>query len=216
VSVTDLLPPSHLLVPFLIAGLALNLTPGPDMAFVALSGSRGGQRAGLAAAAGITFGCFGHILFAVIGLSALIAASQTAFAAVKWLGVAYLVYLSIQLVRQKTPITENGRRGVEFMPLRTFRQAAIINVLNPKVGIFFLAFLPQFVEPDIAAPWQQILALGLLFNLNGLIVNGLVGILSAAAARRVGANPVFARWSRWLAASVLSVLAIRLATSRQQ
>jgi threonine/homoserine/homoserine lactone efflux protein len=100
--------------------------------------------------------------------------------------------------------------------MHALRQAAIVNILNPKVGIFFLAFLPQFIEAGIVAPWRQILALGLVFNLNGLIVNGLVAILSAAAARRIGANPAFARWSRRFAASVLGALAIRLARSGQQ
>ena len=213
-TVLNILPPADLLVPFLIAGLALNLTPGSDMTFVALSGSRGGRRAGLAAAAGITLGCFAHILFAVIGLSALIAASQTAFVVVKWLGVAYLGYLAVQLVREKAP-PRTGRERPAFAPRRAFRQGAVVNILNPKVGIFFLAFLPQFVEPGLVAPWQQILALGLLFNLNGLLVNSMVGVLSAAAARRVGMNRTFARWSRWIAASVLAALAARLAISRQ-
>jgi threonine/homoserine/homoserine lactone efflux protein len=146
----------------------------------------------------------------------LIAASQTAFAVVKWLGVAYLVYLAIQLLRQKASTVGNGGQGAAFTPMHALRQAAIVNILNPKVGIFFLAFLPQFIEAGIVAPWRQILALGLVFNLNGLIVNGLVAILSAAAARRIGANPAFARWSRRFAASVLGALAIRLARSGQQ
>lgn len=212
----DVLPPADLLIPFLVAGLALNLTPGSDMTFVALCGARGGRRAGLAAAAGITAGCFAHIAFAVVGLSALIAASQTAFAVVKWLGVAYLVWLAIQLVREKAAPPAPGRQPFMLTARQAFRQAAVINVLNPKVGIFFLAFLPQFVEPHVAAPWQQILALGLLFNFNGLIVNGVVAILSAAAARRIGTNPAFARLSRLFAASILGLLAVRLAMTRQQ
>lgn len=212
----DLLPPADLLVPFLIAGIALNLTPGSDMTFVALSGARGGRPAGLAAATGIAFGCFAHILLAVVGLSALIAASQTAFAIVKWLGVAYLVYLAIQLLRRKRAETGNRAPGESFTPARAFRQAAIVNVLNPKVGIFFLAFLPQFVDPRISSPWQQILVLGILFNCGGLIVNSLVGIASAAAAHRIGTNSSLARWSRWFAATVLGALAIRLAVARQQ
>ena len=91
-SLQAVLPPMELLVPFMAAGIALNLTPGSDMTFVAISGARGGRIAGLAAAAGIFVGCLGHILFAVLGLSTLIAASQTAFAAVKWIGVVYLLF----------------------------------------------------------------------------------------------------------------------------
>jgi threonine/homoserine/homoserine lactone efflux protein len=212
----NILPPADLLTPFLVAGLALNLTPGSDMTFVALSGSRGGRRAGLAAAAGTAVGCFLHILFAVVGLSALIAASQTAFAVVKWLGVAYLGYLAVQLVREKSPPPGNDEEKLAFIPRHAFRQAAVINILNPKVGIFFLAFLPQFVQAELVAPWQQILALGLLFNLNGLMVNAMVAVLSAAAAQRIGVHRAFARWSRWITASILGALAVRLAIARQQ
>lgn len=212
-SVLAFLPPNELFIPFLVAGIALNLTPGADMTFVALSGARGGPSAGLAAAAGITVGCLGHILFAVVGLSALIAASQTAFAVVKWAGVGYLLYLAIQLLRQESAGPRHGDRGVVYAPSYAFRQAAIINLLNPKVGIFFLAFLPQFIEPGIASPWRQILALGLVFNTTGAVVNGLVGLFSAAVARRIGANRWLGRATRWFAASVIGGLAVKLALS---
>lgn len=212
-SIASVLPPAELFVPFLVAGIALNLTPGSDMTFVALSGVRGGRRAGLAAAAGISVGCLGHILFAAIGLSALIAASQLAFAVVKWLGVAYLVYLAIQLVRQESAAAGTSGRALRYEPSYAFRQAAIVNLLNPKVGIFFLAFLPQFIEPGRASAWQQILALGLVFNTTGTIVNGFVGMFSAAAARRFGATRWLARGSRWFAATVIGGLAAKLAVS---
>lgn len=215
---TNLLPPTELFLPFLVAGIALNLTPGADMTFVALSAARGGHRAGVAAAAGISAGCLVHILFAVVGLSALIAASQPAFAVVKWAGVAYLLYLAVTLLR-------GSSGGEPVANLRTangaacaFRQAALVNVLNPKVGIFFLAFLPQFVEPGIAAPWRQILALGIVFNLSGILVNACVAVFSAAAARRLRANKSIGeelgRVSRWFAATVMGALAVKLAMSR--
>lgn len=210
----DLLPPPALLVPFLVAGIALNLTPGADMTFVVLSGARGGRRAGLAAAAGVFVGCLGHILFAVVGLSALIAASQVAFAAVKWLGVAYLLYLAVQLFRDAGASSAGTGERPAYTPAQAFRQAALINLMNPKVGIFFLAFLPQFVEHGIASPGLQILALGLLFNLGGLVVNGVVGLSSAAAAGRLGGTPWLGRAARWLAGTVMGALAVKLALTR--
>lgn len=209
-------PPLDLLIPFLIAGIALNLTPGPDMTFVALSGARGGPRAGFAAATGIFVGCLGHILFAVIGLSAVIAASQTAFTVVKWLGVTYILYLAFQLLREPSVSSGHTNQRVAYPPFYAFRQAAIINLLNPKVGVFFLAFLPQFVEPAVASPWQQILALGILFNTTGAVVNGFVGVFSAAAARSLGARKWVSRATRWFAATVMAGLAARLALSRNE
>ena len=212
--IVNALPPLELFLPFLFAGLALNLTPGPDMAFVALSGARGGRRTGIAAAAGIFVGCFVHILFATIGLSALIAASQSAFLIIKWMGVIYLVYLAYQLIRVG-PVSSNSSASMRVLsPSNAFRQAAAINLLNPKVGIFFLAFLPQFVEPDIVTPWQQILALGLVFNATGAIVNVCVAVVSAGVFRRLGSSQMLHRAARWIAATVLGGLAVKLALSR--
>lgn len=211
-----LFPPADLLVPFLIAGIALNVTPGSDMAFVALSGVRGGRAAGLFAAAGIFAGCLVHVFFAVVGLSALIAASQTAFAAVKWLGVAYLAYLAFDLIRRQRVITESAERPAMYRSTHAFRQATIVNVLNPKVGIFFVAFLPQFIDAETPSPWRQILALGLLFNTTGAVVNGLVGVFSATAARRLQFSEKWQRVARWFAASVMGGLAVKLALIRNE
>ncbi len=213
-SILSIFPPSELFVPFLVAGIALNLTPGSDMTFVALCGARGGRNAGLAAAGGIFVGCLGHILFAAVGLSALIAASQTAFAVVKWLGVAYLLFIAIQLFREDGSPHARSGRSVALRPSYAFRQAAIVNLLNPKVGIFFLAFLPQFIEPGVPSPWLQILALGMVFNLAGAIVNGFVGVFSALAASKVPANQRLGRIARRLAATIIGGLAVKLALSR--
>lgn len=213
-SIFSVLPPTELLAPFMVAGLALNLTPGSDMTFVALCGMRGGRRAGVAAAAGISVGGLVHTLLAVVGLSALIAASQTAFAIVKWIGVVYLVYLAVQLLRERGAVVDEALPVARYNPKFAFRQAAIVNILNPKVGIFFLAFLPQFVEPGLESAWLQILALGIIFNLSGAIVNGLVGILSARAATRFTASRLMGRAIRALAATIMGGLAVKLALTR--
>jgi threonine/homoserine/homoserine lactone efflux protein len=203
----DLLPSLHLFIPFLIAGLALNITPGADMTFVAVSAGRGGWRAGLAAAAGVSLGCLAHIAFAAIGLSALIAASATAFALVKYLGVAYLLFLAVQLVRQGEP---KGTAPVAPpTPWAACRRAALVNLLNPKVGIFFLAFLPQFV---VAGPHlgMRIAALGLVFNTTGLLVNAAVALIVAFTAQRLSIKWL-PRAARLFAASIMGALAVRLA-----
>lgn len=212
---TELLPSLDRLLPFLLAGIALNLTPGSDMTFVAFAGARGGRAAGMAAAAGIFAGCLGHILLAVVGLSALIAASQTAFRVVQWSGVIYLLFLAVQMLRGAGNSGRATETRVSLAPLPAFRQAAVVNLLNPKVGMFFLAFLPQFLEPDLSRPWLQILGLGLVFNATGLVVNGIVGLSSAWFARRLAACRWLGRTARYLAATLLGGLALRLALLRR-
>jgi threonine/homoserine/homoserine lactone efflux protein len=210
-----MLPPPELLLPFLIASLAINFTPGADMTFVAVSGARAGRSGALSATAGIFTGCLGHIAFAVVGLSALIAASQYAFTVVKWLGVGYLVFLAIRLVcegGERHGPADAGSADQRLLPI--FRQATLVNLLNPKVGIFFIAFLPQFVTPGAEAPWLQILGLGLLFNTTGAIVNGAVGVISATTAGRFAQDPRRASVARWFAATVMGGLAVKLALSR--
>ena len=215
-SVLSIFPSYELFVPFLVAGLVLNLTPGPDMTFVALCGARGGRASGLAAAGGIFAGCLGHILCAVVGLSALIAASETAFAVVKWLGVAYLLFMAIQLLRDQGNPNVSSGRDAALHPRDAFRKAAIVNLLNPKVGVFFLAFLPQFVEPGTSSSWMQILVLGMVFNTTGLIVNAFAGLLGAAASSKVAENHKVRRLTRGLAATALGGLALRLALTRNE
>ncbi|MFO1187930.1 MAG: LysE family translocator [Alphaproteobacteria bacterium] len=208
----DLLPPLPTFLAFLVAGLALNITPGADMTFVAVSAGRGGWRGGLAAAAGVTLGCFAHIAFAAVGLSALIAASATAFAIVKYAGVAYLLFLAVQLARQKDNAKVESPPAPPT-PWDALRRAALVNVLNPKVGIFFLAFLPQFVVPGPNLG-LKIAALGLVFNATGFLVNAAVALAVALTARRLAAKWL-PRAARLFAASVMGALAMRLAlTSR--
>jgi threonine/homoserine/homoserine lactone efflux protein len=208
---SDLLPPPDLFLAFLVAGLALNITPGADMTFVALSAGRGGWRAGLAAAAGVSLGCLAHIAFAAVGLSAVIAASATAFALIKYLGVAYLLFLAVQLVRQGD--SKGAAPAAPLTPREACRRAALVNLLNPKVGIFFLAFLPQFIEPGPHLG-LRIAALGLVFNTTGFIVNAIVALTVAFTAQRLSIKWL-PRAARLFAASIMGALAVRLAlTSR--
>lgn len=169
--------PVHDLALFVGAALLLNLTPGPDMLFVAGTGAARGRAAGLMAALGVGAGCLFHTLLAALGLTALLAASELAFNAVKWAGAAYLVWTGVQMLRARpaaaTAEAPARRSGSPFW------QGALTNALNPKVALFFLAFLPQFIGPAVEHKALAFLLLGLLFNFNGLWVN--VGWALAAA-----------------------------------
>jgi threonine/homoserine/homoserine lactone efflux protein len=203
---------------FVAAGLLLNVTPGPDMAYIAARGAAGGFRAGVAAAFGITAGCVVHTLAAAAGLSMLLATSAAAFGVVKWCGAAYLLYAGLRLViASARPSREgNANAGRALLPpapsMRIFREALVINVLNPKVALFFLAFLPQFIATDAPSKALAFIALGCLFNFNSLFVNLPVAWLAARAGRSVRARATTARWLTGAVGALFVLLAARLAT----
>ena len=181
---------------FIAAGLLLNLTPGPDVLYIVANAVRSGVRAGIVAALGITVGCFVHIFAAAIGVSALLAASATAFTVLKWVGAAYLVYVGAKLLlaRPSSAITlgATSARPIRAAALKSiFFQGFGTNVLNPKVALFFLAFLPQFIGAGVENKTLAFLLLGLLFNFNGLWVNlgwalGAAWLASRAGRRAAG------------------------------
>ena len=207
----ELLPAWPVFLGFVVAGLALNIVPGADMTFVVASAARGGRREGVVAALGIGAGTLVHILAATLGLSAILASSQTAFNLIKWIGAAYLLWIAFALVRGGRAHAEAPRPG-----RRTFRAAMLVNVLNPKVALFFLAFLPQFVDPAAAMPWLQILCLGLWFDLVGTLVNIVIALAAAGAAARLGRVTWIGMAARWLAATLIGALAIQLALASRR
>jgi threonine/homoserine/homoserine lactone efflux protein len=161
----------HDLPLFVLAGLLLNVTPGPDMAYIAARGAAGGFRAGAAATLGITAGCVVHTIAAAAGLSVVLATSATAFTIVKWCGAGFLFYTGVRLL-----IASLSRKAGNETPsptpqlgtassARIFREALVINVLNPKVALFFLALLPQFIAVDAPSPALAFVVLGALFVL---------------------------------------------------
>jgi threonine/homoserine/homoserine lactone efflux protein len=205
----------HDLPLFVAAALLLNVTPGPDMLYVVGTSAARGARAGVAAALGIGAGCGLHIALAALGVSALIAASPLAFGALKWLGAAYLVWAGMALLRRRAadapppaPLPERAAvRGV-------FWQGALINALNPKVALFFLALLPQFI--DVAAPGQAwaFVVLGLLFDAGGTAVNVAVALGVAGLRRRASRHAPAWRFGLWLertAGLLFVALGLRLA-----
>jgi threonine/homoserine/homoserine lactone efflux protein len=175
-------PPFHSLVLFIAAGLALNLTPGPDMLYVATRGASEGRAAGIASALGIGVGTLVHIGLVAGGLAAVLAAVPVAYTAVRLCGAAYLIYLGVKAFRSKTQGEDLKLAPASITTI--FRQGVITNVLNPKVALFFLAFLPQFVDPSRGNAALQVIALGLLFDFSGTLVNLIVGMASSRAAER--------------------------------
>lgn len=206
--------PVHDLALFVGAALLLNLTPGPDMLFVAGTGAARGRVAGVMAALGVGAGCLFHTLLAALGLTALLAASELAFNAVKWLGAGYLVWTGVQMLRARPAAADSGataRRGGS-----PFWQGALTNALNPKVALFFLAFLPQFI--DAGAPDQAValLVLGTLFNVGGTAVNLVVALaasgMAAGFANRGGGGRIGA-WFQRAAGALFIGLGVKLALS---
>lgn len=189
------MPDIHHLGLFIAAGLLLNLTPGPDVLYIVTHALRSGARAGVVAALGITAGCFVHIFAAALGVSALLAASATAFTVLKWLGAAYLLYVGASMLlarRPDTPVliadSDPATMGSAQKSLKkVLLQGFWTNALNPKVALFFLAFVPQFIAPSAPDKTLAFLLLGTLFNFNGLWVN--IGWAMAAtwARQRLGA-----------------------------
>lgn len=210
----ELLPPAPLFLAFVLAGLALNFVPGADMAYIVASSAKSGARAGIAAALGVGAGTLGHILFAVAGISTLIAASPILFDALKWLGGAYLLYLALQLIREG----RGAHRAAVATPISrwaTFRGGALVNLLNPKVALFFVAFLPHFVDPNAKSGPLQMLTLGIWFDVVGTLVNIAIAITASHAARTARGFPWLGTVARWFAAVTFVGLAVRLVLSQQ-
>lgn len=195
------------LLAFAGAGLALNLTPGADMMFTLGQGLRSGRRAAMAANAGIALGGLVQTLIAALGLGALVAAHPLAFDLIRWAGVAYLLVLAVQALRAG-PVS--GREVAAQGAGRVFVQAMVVNLLNPKVILFILALLPQFIDP--ARPvLPQFMVLGLVFATGGFVVNGLVGFFAGSIGQRLARSAVLARWLGRASALIFTGLAVRLA-----
>ena len=220
------MPDTPQLLAFIAAGLLLNLTPGPDVFFIITNALRSGARAGLVASLGITAGCCVHIVAAAVGVSALVAASATAFMALKWIGAAYLVYVGAAMLLARRPVDApdliagcaqrtgpGGDFGLNPSMASVFRRGFLTNTLNPKVALFFLAFVPQFISPQAAHPSLVFLALGLLFNFNALWVNFGWALAAAWMARRVGAVHQAMHWLERTAGAIFIGFGIKLALS---
>jgi threonine/homoserine/homoserine lactone efflux protein len=198
---------------FIGSGLLLNVTPGPDTLYIVGRSSAQGLRAGVVAALGIGAGSFVHIIAAALGLSAILAASAGAFTAIKLLGAAYLVYVGLTLlVSSSTPF--EGATAVRLAPASmrgVFMQGFLTNVLNPKVALFFLAFLPQFVESDATNKPLAFFFLGLVFNVNGTLWNLFVAWSAARMSAGLRRSATALKWFNRCVGGIFVALGVRLA-----
>ena len=201
---------------FAFASLMLNITPGNDMLYVSTRSTSQGIKAGVVSALGIAGGCIVHLLAAVVGLSAIIANSAIAFDVIKYAGAAYLIYLGIKsFLSKQNKFSINGK--VEKKSLsKLFWQGAFTNVLNPKVAVFFLAFLPQFIHPEKGNTAMQILLLGLWFNFSGTVVNIIVAMLFGKLGNWLSDKQAFIKWQNKVTGLLLIGLGIKVALSSKK
>lgn len=204
----------HDLALFVVSGLLLNMMPGPDSLLIMLRSGSQGWRAGSVAALGIGAGTMVHVLAAALGLSALLSASAELFAVIKLMGALYLVYLGGSLLWQGAGSPAVREPAVRLPALsygRIFRQGLLTNVLNPKVALFFLAFVPQFIAPDAPQKALAFIMLGCIFNFNGMIWCHLLAFSTAYASRKVSLPGWLGRWLNRLMGGLFVGLGIKLA-----
>ena len=215
---------THQLVMFIAAGWLLNLTPGPDVLYIVSNALRSGTRAGVVAGLGITAGCFVHIFAAAVGVGALLATSATAFTVLKWVGAAYLLWMGVRMLLSK-PSGDGGSAAVIAAAQAAPPAAASLrsvflggfwtNVLNPKVAIFFLAFVPQFIAPGTENKALAFVLLGVLFNVNAIPVNTGWALAAGWMARRMGAVQRGMHWLDRVAGAMFIGFGLKLALTDQ-
>jgi RhtB (resistance to homoserine/threonine) family protein len=199
---------------FITAGILLNLTPGPDTLYILGRSIAQGREAGVASALGISAGSIFHTFAAALGLSAILATSALAFGTIKLIGGAYLVFLGIKMLldrRKQLSLPDNFRRRTT---IAAFRQGVLTNILNPKVALFFLAFLPQFIDPASNAKIMAFVTLGLTFVTTGTIWCLILAWFASAFSERLRSNETISQWLNRTAGALFVFLGIRLATTR--
>lgn len=209
---------SATLLAYTAAATALVLIPGPGTAWIATQAIAGGARRGARAALGLETATLLHALAAGLGLSAVLATSAMAFELVKYAGAAYLIWLGIKTWRERPPASSTGAVPEERLSASihgVYLRSVVTGLLNPKVAIFFLAFLPQFVHPERGWVPLQFLVLGALLSVIGLAHSLMLSLLIGRFGRRAPANPRFERWKRWATGSVFVALGLRLATQQR-
>jgi threonine/homoserine/homoserine lactone efflux protein len=197
---------------FVLAALALLLVPGPSVLYIVARSVDQGRLTGLVSVLGIGIGTLVHVAFAVVGLSALLASSATAFSVVKWLGAAYLVWLGLQRLLAR----DDDEQPVNAEPAPLFRvlsQGILVNILNPKTALFFLAFLPQFVDPSRGSAWLQVIVLGATLAALGLITDSLYALLGGTAGDLLRRSAGFRRGQRYVSGGVYLALGAATAVS---
>ena len=204
------MPDTATLLGFIAAALVVLLTPGPGVLYVVTRSLSQGQRAGLVSVAGLSAGALVHVVAATAGLSALLLASAAAFGIVKLLGAAYLIYLGIRAF-VGGPATADVNDEAPRSLNRLFTDGVIVSVLNPKIAVFFLAFLPQFVQPDRGSVTGQIFSLGLLYVALAVVTDGMYAVLAGRIRHWVGGRFARSRWPRYATGTIYLGLGVSTA-----
>jgi threonine/homoserine/homoserine lactone efflux protein len=199
---------------FIVASLVLIVTPGQDMVLVMSRSIAQGPAAGVATAAGVSVGLIGHTVLATLGLGAILRTSEWLFIALKLVGAAYLVYLGIQLLRTR-PHELGVAAGAPRPPWRLFFDGALSNVSNPKIAVFYFAFLPQFVRPQASHPTLAVMVLGLVFAALTFLVKGPVGLGAGLLSGWLRSRPRVLAWLYRSSGAVLLGLGVKLAFERR-
>ncbi len=199
---------------FLGASMALTIAPGPDNTFVVAQGISRGRRAAICAALGMCSGVSVHTTAAALGISALLYSSTTAFTLLKYAGAAYLLYLAYKTLKERVDLSSQKAMDTQSGWV-LFRRGFLMNVINPKVALFFLAFLPQFVSKSSNNPAAQMLLLGLLFMLQAVVIFSAIGYLSGSLGDIILKRPGIAKYFAWLTAGVFASLGLRLALAER-
>ena len=205
------MPSAATILAFAGASIVLLLIPGPAVLYTVNRSVSDGRVAGLAAVAGLTLGNLAHALAAAVGLSAVLATSAAAFSAVKWLGSGYLVYIGVRTLLRPPPVINPDQPGVSAR--RAFTQGVVVNVLNPKVALFFLSFLPQFIRPEIGRPAVQALVLGLVFVGIGFFTDGTYSLIASSLRTVLLRGKTLPFVQRWVAGTVFIGLGLVAATA---
>ena len=201
----------HELWIFLGAAVLLNLSPGPDTIYIVTRTVAQGRRAGFLSTFGVCSGALFHVAAAALGLSVILATSAVAFTVVKYAGAAYLVYLGIRTFRAQGGLEIEPDKVRQASGWRIFREGVVIDILNPKAALFFMAFLPQFVTPGAGHETLQFFALGLTVIAIALIWEGILVLIAHGLTRRLRASRTFTRWLNRSLGAVFVLLGVRLA-----
>jgi len=204
------MPDPTMLGIFVAATVVLLLTPGPAVLFIVARSVEQGRAAGLVSVLGIHLGTTVHIAAAALGLSALLMSSALAFEIVKYLGAGYLIWMGVRTLLTREPAGDAPPPPPRRLR-RVFRDGFVVNLLNPKTALFFLAFLPQFVDPARGAVHWQILLLGLIFMGLGIVSDGVFALLAGSAGDWLKRNRRFLRFQRWFAGSAFIGLGVTAA-----
>lgn len=205
------MPDPSTIAAFGLASFLLLIIPGPAVIYILNRSVSEGREAGLAAVAGLELGNLVHVLAAAVGLSAVLATSATAFNAVKWLGAGYLVFVGVRTLMQPAPQIETDRAAVSVH--RAFGQGVVVNILNPKVALFFVSFLPQFIRPADGHAGLQALVLGLVFVLIGCVTDTCYSLLASSLRHILLRGRTLPIVRRWVAGSVFIGLGLMASTA---